>query len=418
MTLPTSPGSGDSGHNTHHGSLHTMYNDYNSDLATLTDGSNADSLHSHTGVSGVTTMMPITVASTDAPTAVQNSADYVCDGVDDEVQINNALEAAAALSTRDGPAAGTQRGTVELSGGRFEIDAPILMRTGTRLTGQGYLTELRANNITSSSGAGSNVAMIKLYDTGTHLVEVDHMWLNGDWAGGGSTCHGIAFETGSGTHSTYPDTNPDANIRIHSMYIYAFTTGTRHGIFLDDDMRGSDISNIQMRSISGNGIYLLGSPDSRIAQVHIGTVTGSGIVIAGGNCELTNCKTFYCDSWGFSITSGRQALSSCQSQDNANGFDLNSNHITASSLLADTHSGTALRIDGDHVRCSAVVFHRSGGRYGTGSVGANMVSGSTNCHADIVVDPSSITTEYSGTWTGTANWIRISDGTSLYTVGS
>ncbi len=396
-----------------------MYNDYNADLATLTDGSNADSLHAHAGVSGVTALGPITVASNDAPTAVKDSADYTCDGTDDEVQINNALERAAALSSRDGPTLGEQRGTVMLTGGRFEIDAPILMRTGTRLTGQGYLTELRANNITSSSGAGSNVAMIKLYDTGTHLVEVDHMWLNGDWAGGGSSCHGIAFETGSGTHSTYPDTNPDANIRIHSMYIYAFTTGTRHGIFLDDDMRGSDISNIQMRSISGDGVYALGSPDSRMTQVHIGTVDGDGIHIAGGNWELSTCKTFYCDGWGFNITSGRQTLAGCQSQDNASGFNLSANHIAAAALTCDTSSADGIVIDGDFINAVGMtVFVRGGGRYSTQTNGIRMTSGSTDCHVTASVDPSNITNEYTGTWGGARNWVRVSDGSSLNTVGS
>jgi len=361
----------------------------------------------------------IIVASDDAPTAVKNAADYTCDGVDDDVQINAALVDAAPLASRSGPVGAEQRGRVLLTGGQFVIESPILMYTGTTLWGSGNLTQLVNTNITSSAGAGTNIATIKLFDTNTHLVEVGHLWIDGNWASGGNNSHGIAFETGSGTHSAYPDTNPDADIKIHDLLITGHdNAGTRHGIFLDDDMRGSIIDRVQIRSCSGNGIYLLASPDSHISNVHIGTIDGSGIVLAGGNNKVMNCKAYYCDSWGLDVQSGRCTIGSFESQDNANGVRLSANHINASGIVIDTSNTEGIYIDGDHIHADAVVFLRASGRYASQTRGCYMQAGSTNCHAKISVDPSNITTERGGTWTGTANFIRISDGSTLYTVGA
>ena len=371
-----------------------------------------------TATSPAQTNFTVVVASSDAPAAVQSAADYVCDGTADEIQINSAIDQAARLNSRSGPVGAEQLGVVQLTGGQFTLAAPILVRTGVWLRGMGVLTQLIDNNISSSAGAGTNVAMIKLNDTSDHLVRVSHMWLDGNTASGGAG-HGIAFETGSGTHSTYPDSNPDPDIWVHDLFIRDFTTGTRHGIFMDDDMRGSMIYNNQIRVCSGNGIYMLGSPDSHIHSNHIGGVDLAGIAIAGGNNKLTNNKAYYCDTWGFNITSGRAILTGNESQDNASGFNLSANHIAVAGAIVDTHSTDGVVFDADHINATGiVVFQRSTGRYASCTNGVRMVSGSTNCHVSAVVDPTDITNEYTGTWSGTANWIRISDGGSLYTVGA
>jgi hypothetical protein len=355
----------------------------------------------------------IIVASVDAPQVIKDAADYECDGTADQVEINAALVDAAVLASRGGPSGAEQRGSVVLSGGQFTINGSILMRTGTWLQGCGYLTEIRASSLSAVTGAGPDAAMIKFADVNVHLTKVSNFWLHGNFGSGGA-CHGINYYALAGSRSGYPDSNPDPDNMVCDLYIHGFTTGTRHGIYMNEDLRGTFLDRLHIRQCSGHGIFFLNSPDSHISNCHVGTITLSGYRINGGNCKLTNSKAYFCDVSGFAIVNARTIVGDCESQDNAVGFDFAQSQIVASNLLVDTSSADGIIVNGNQISLNGfVILVRTGGRYGTQTNGIRFVGTPTDTHATGVVVPTNITNKVSGTFTGARNFIRISDGTAL-----
>lgn len=371
----------------------------------------------------------VVVASNDAPQAVKDAAHYVCDGTADQVEINAALALAAAISHGAGtvenptaatPAGSTQRGWVCLTGGRFNISDSIVMWSGERLTGVGYLTEIRS---TSNNGTG----MIKLGSVQEHLCEVGHLWLNGNGSG---TSHGIDFDmSSSGNTSNYPDVNGDSYHFIHDLLIKGFTNGTRHGVYLHAagtaNNRGNIVQGLQIRDCSGNGIYFSSSSDNFIGTCHVGGSKDSGIRIATGNTKIVNCKTFYSgiddsttSGYGFYMTSGRGLLSGCESQDDNTGFFFDGNPYVGVGLVADSALNAAIRIGTNtQVLNGFNIFNRGGSiRYPTSTIGLYFDATYTDLSVIGSVGASNITTPISGA-AGSRSFMRVSNGTSLVSVG-
>jgi hypothetical protein len=353
----------------------------------------------------------VLVASNDAPQAVKDIADYVCDGTADNVEINNAITNATGQGGR---------GKVQLTGGRFFIASSIVMQTGVWLAGSGPITEVRAINISATVGSGTDPAIIKLIDVNTHLTYLSDMWLNGNASSGG-TGHGVYYESASSgdSHSAYPDTSPDPDHNIRNLYVSNFgNSSLRNGLYMGTDLRGSIIQSCQIRNIGGYGVYLNAAPDSHIANVHMGTIGLSGFRIAGGNVKLSNCKAYYCDSWGFEVSSGRCNLTGCESQDNANGFKFSSTNITASSLTIDTSETTSLELASSHISVHGFTcFNRGGGRYATTATGIVFTSTPANVQVTGVVNTSNLTTPVSGTYTSANNFVRITSTSGLTSQG-
>jgi len=81
----------------------------------------------NTGIKQQQALSPIiTIASVDASADVKNRCHYICDGVDDDVQINAAIQS---ISTRGGK--------IQLSGGRFYIANTIVIDKAITLIGEG-----------------------------------------------------------------------------------------------------------------------------------------------------------------------------------------------------------------------------------------------------------------------------------------
>lgn len=365
----------------------------------------------------------IIVASSEAPSAVKTAAHYTCDGTDDEVQINAAMLDASALTAHGGTAGAEQAGTVLLTGGRFNIGSdPIKMRTGCQLQGMGRLTELRAVGLTTAaddSGSGTGTAIIKLNDATVHNCTVRDLYLQGNAASGGDG-HGIHFASTSGADRTaYPNSNPDPYIHIDNLYIEGFTgSANRHGIWMDTDLRGSIITKCELRNFTGHGIYIDGTPDSNIVDCHVGGAAGTGFYIAGGNVKLSSCKSFYCDTNGFYISSGRGNLVGCESQDNAVGFRITGSPVTFAGVVADTHRDDAIIINASRTVIAGLnIFQRASGRYATCTRGLTWTGTPTDCSVVGVVNPTDITSATSGTATGARNFVRVSNGSSLVSVG-
>lgn len=349
----------------------------------------------------------ILVASNDASAAVKGKANYVCDGTADEVQINLAIDAAAALVARnaDSPAGATQMAKVRLVGGRYNIAAPILMRTGVWLQGAGWITEIRSVSLVGGQ-------MVALASASEHLTQLSNLWLNGNFASGGGA-HGIKYDmTASGSTSTYPGINPDSDHIITYLLLTGFTTGTRHAIWLyaasgGDNNRGNIVSMCQIRSCSGDGIRFEQATDSFISDCHVGTITGNGYTINGGNTKITNCKSFYCDTYGLSIESGRNTVTGFESQDDANGIQITAANQALAGITIDTWSTNGLRIAASNVALAGIMlFNRAGGRYATSSLGVLVVGALTGVSLLGTINMSNVTTLNSGAPT-TGSFVRL-----------
>jgi hypothetical protein len=358
----------------------------------------------------------VVVASADAPGDVKSAAQFVCTGTNDEAKINSAINVAAALVSRNptSPGGAQQQGRVVLTGGRFNIDNPILMQTGVWLQGQGFLTEVRAR---ANNGAG----VIKLAQVDAHLCTVSHMWINGNSVAGG-TCNGIDFDmTASGDTDEYPATDPDAYHLITDVYVSNFLGGTRHGIYLHStgtaNNRGNIIDRVQIRDCSGDGINLTAASDSFISNAHVGGSDGSGFRIASGNVRIVNSKSFFSLGWGFWISSGRGTITGCESQDDVNGYFFDAAPWTATGLTCDTADVTGIRVSTDRLTLNGFnVFLRSGGAFPNTNTGLLIDAGANDSIVTGQVDNSGITTPISGA-VGLRSFMRVSDGTTLVSVG-
>ncbi len=91
-----------------------------------------------------------TIAASDGPAHVKAQADYVCDGVDDQVTIQAAIDALPG------------GGIISFMGGDFSISAPIEYAENTIFQGAGfYTTKLKLAN-------GANCNMFEFYKTATN----------------------------------------------------------------------------------------------------------------------------------------------------------------------------------------------------------------------------------------------------------
>lgn len=360
--------------------------------------------------------MMVQVASKDASTAIKSRADYVCDGTNDEVEINAAIVKAATLAAYNAstPSGAQQSGTVQLSGGRFVIQAPIAMYTGVWLRGMGPLTELR-----SSGNTGTGVITLATPDT--HLTHLSDFYLYGNSSSGG-TCNGIHYDmTSSGNTSTYPDTNPDSYHWINDIYVDQFTTGTRVAINLiatgTANNRANILDRIQVRDSSSHGISLNGSSDSFLSNCHVGGSAGNGFNISTGNTKITNCKAFYSDGIGLYCGGGRGTLTGFESQDNATGIWFDGSPWSCAGLTVDTSSADGIVVSTSHLVIAGFsIFLRSGGRYTTQTNGLRYDASYTDLSITGQVEPGSLTTPISGT-PGSRSFVRVSNGTSLISAG-
>jgi hypothetical protein len=223
-----------------------------------------------------------------------------------------------------------------LLNGRFTINGSILMRHGIILSGCGYSTMLTSSNMAA-------VGMIQLFDTHTGLTTVRDLTLWGNYTSGGSS-HGIYYRNSTtsginGNLGTYaPGNSPDSSHRILNVYIKAFTGGTRHGIWLDDNCRDTNVHLVRVMDCSGTGFRLTEASDSKFTQC-ITASCGIGYEVGGGSNQFIQCKTAYSDGNGWEITSSRAHLTGCHSQDSGGwGYYVSgAGTPTLSSCVADSN---------------------------------------------------------------------------------
>lgn len=155
-----------------------------------TSGNRSDGSVQEKSITIGSTRGTVVVAASDASDYWKSVADYICDGINDEAEIN------AALATGE---------TVELSEGTFTIVSPISMPKGSALVGQ------REKTVIQGTVNGTN-PLITLHVNGHQTVE--RLVLDGL----GSRTRGIANQTGG---------DPD-NIRIQGVSVKGFVTYGMH----------------------------------------------------------------------------------------------------------------------------------------------------------------------------------------------
>lgn len=370
----------------------------------------------------------ILVISNDMPSSFKSAAQqsgshvFVCTGSNDQTIINQAIDLAAPLNARnaDSPSGAQQWGTVQLTGGRFNISAPILLRTGVQLAGMGELTEIRAVGISSTDGYPSGVAaMVKQASVQDHIMVVRDLWLNGNFAAGGANCHGIVWSGPGGNASGYPGTNPDPSNHIRDVRLVSFTTGTRHAIWMMNNCRGGHFHNIWVRDCSGNGFFADSTPDSVLTASDFGGC-GTGVRIQGANWRVNGVKTYYSGlnggpGIGFAFGSGRHTITDIETQDDNIGVELSAIKCAIAGVTVDCAQADGIVIGGSrNAITSLAVYQRDGGRYTTTNNGIRFSGTPTDLQVVGWVQKNGggvtvITNTIAGSYSGSRNFIRISD---------
>ncbi len=224
----------------------------------------------------------IFVAATNAPREVQLAADFVCDGVDDEVQIKAARDLL--------PVGG---GIIELSEGDFTCGEDgvagyaILLKSNVRLTGQG----MKSTRITFDDAVDNDVQVIRI--EGFSWVEIDHMEIDGNEVRDVATFDvlGGCISAGGGSNNF-----------LHHLFVHE---AMGDGMDTDDD-DDLIIADCIVEDNNGSGIF----PSSGNAF----SVTISDCHTSGNAAGRTSRNA------GIAVRAGVATITGCQSEGDENGF--------------------------------------------------------------------------------------------------
>ncbi|MBM4076471.1 MAG: hypothetical protein FJ267_12630, partial [Planctomycetes bacterium] len=204
----------------------------------------------------------VTVATADSSNRSKGRADYLCDGIDDQVQINAAINSL--------PAAG---GLVHLYEGTYDIRKSStiagisIRRSNITLVGMGASTRLYL-------AANQVVNVIRIEGNGTENVAVKSMYINGNRSNGNRTTNSGNFDV--------------CGVR-------ALTTGTTvcKNIVVED-CRIEECNRLNIM-LSGEGVYA--------RNCHIGNADSDSVELLGGPGEITGCYLDVAGYTGFGLGS-------------------------------------------------------------------------------------------------------------------
>ena len=270
----------------------------------------------------------IFVAAVDAPDILKQVAHFVCDGTDDQVEINAAL---AML--------GTVGGQVQLSAGTFQCSGPVQMRPRTALVGQGRATVLLAQGTWNAYDGTVLGAVIEPLNSGVDRTQIAHLSIDGNRYNDGADVQGIYYNI---TDNSNFIITPDAVHRFHDLSI---VKTLRHAVHLKgSEMRGNQLSRIRVFTAGkpgeteAHGFYLE-CPDLFVEGCDAGGCSGYGFSVQGANHHYSNCKAWYADLSGWRIQAVRGVYSTCVAQDNRqHGFHISAGPNSLSACHADSNS--------------------------------------------------------------------------------
>lgn len=270
----------------------------------------------------------ISVAAANAPDSLKHVAHYVCDGTDDQDEINRALQQLNGVG-----------GQVQLSLGTFHCSGPVQMRARTMLTGQGRGTVLLAHGTWPAYDGAARGAVIEALNVGVDRTQVAHLAIDGNRYNSGADVQGIYYHITDSANFTL---TPDAVHRFHNLYIVK-TLGD--GVHLKgSEMRGNSLSHIRVFTvgksdeIEAHG-FNLECPDLFIDSCEAGGCSGNGFWVQGANHHYSNCKAWYAGLSGWQIQAVRGVYSTCVAQDNRqHGFYISAGPNSLSACHADSNS--------------------------------------------------------------------------------
>lgn len=272
-----------------------------------------------------------------APSGVTTEADYYCDGTDDDVQIQAAIDA---VSTAGG-------GTVFLRNGTYIIGSPVDISSKNNLS---IIGESRDGTIISAKNA---------FPTDNGLIEattvsnlfISSLTIDGNSAGQTTQEHN-GIDINGGSYNTIYDVR---------LYDINFTSNWGSGIYLAS--QNSIISHC-FASLCEYGIYLDSSNNSIVSCI---TEQNSyGVYVAASYSSITSCVSISNTSIGFYSGNIDNSFSGCTAyleevsfksggasstflgctaaQSNSYGFYFNSLGNIASGCLADSGSSSGFYV--------------------------------------------------------------------------
>jgi len=262
------------------------------------------------------------VAASDADVQSIAQADYWCDGIADEVQINAALTAL--------PATG---GAVVLMEGTYTISAPIVLVKNSALRGVGGGKSVQ---ITLANNSDCNMIYFQQTDASSSFIYVGYLLLLGNKANQASG-NGILFE--------WDGANVLKDFEIERVYI---NSCKEDGIKIDHAW-GGHIHGCNSESNGGDGYDIHGN-QTYVYSNYASECGGAGFYISSNDqfysdcyalhcargfqevsasgCRFSNCRSYDSTNDGFYLNGDYQSFSNCSSIGDANdAFDLNAvNH--------------------------------------------------------------------------------------------
>ncbi len=329
---------------------------------------------------GYNVVAHVTVAAANATAEQKAVADYVCDGTNDEVEINQAITTVSNLYGTMGYTAGNA-GVVQLVGTNFMIGhgrtnnaGSIKLRRNTVLRGSGmYQTWIHAapSFVTYSpsltpdanpvGGAGTTISngaagMIELFDNDVQFAFVEDLFLHGR-AGNGARVMGLKYEwtNGGANRVLHSDTGCQAyRVMIQSPASHGVATlgggsGAPNRASQWQDIRVMDPGTTVDANASG---YWTSGADHVWMRCTVGSAASHGWVISGSNNHFTDCTSWFggslastsnggtssANGCGFWVSGGRHVFLGSTSQDNfGHGFMIRSGYNVFSSVISDSN---------------------------------------------------------------------------------
>lgn len=283
----------------------------------------------------------ITVASSEATTAQKKLCDYVCDGTDDQAEINAAL----AKASRNGDGFGGEGHIkVLLVGPTFYVGnnngagslGAITMYPSTTLEGNGWGTLIRPMWPTNVDRGA-----IELLNTDTNHTRVANLTIGRPTAVTFNG-HGIKY-VGAGSGGVYEIKT--ANDPYHEIANVRVMFAGRCGIWMTGSSGGAremQVRDCVLWNCVDECLWLDGSSDSQVIGCRASGGTGgkAAFRLGGGNSMMVGCKAYYSENPadGFLIDSSRCMITNCSAQDNGrHGFNFTGQDVVASNLIADSN---------------------------------------------------------------------------------
>lgn len=260
------------------------------------------------------------------------SADFICDGTDDQVEINAAIERIAPIG-----------GVCYLMEGAFKITDSILVRApGVELRGSGWHSVINAGtNCVANSGyilAGSDTVGVK----GIRIADL-------------TVCGNSGIYGSANNHGIWVD-NP---MQFRADHVRVMDCGGR-GLHLDDgtEFSQSMITNSLFTTNALEGLYISQIGCLTVSSCVFSGNGGDGIELAANGkpaVAIAGCASYNNGGAGFYNINGYATITGCVARSNYGDFVLGANCVAngCSSYLSDAGGfiilGSNVTISGGYV---------------------------------------------------------------------